>query len=393
MKTSTTKTILYTILVVAFTLLLPMNAIAKKGDKEKFVVVIDAGHGGKDTGAVANGGKEKDINLAVSLKVGKLISQRFPNVTVIYTRKDDTFIGLYQRAKLANKKKANLFISIHTNSAKSSSASGVETYVLGLWRNDDNLQVAMKENESILLEENYELNYQGFDPASSESYIIFELLQNKYLEQSIKVAQSVQKELSRLPLINRGVRQAGFLVIRETAMPSILIELGFISNRSDAQFLLSDSGQKKLANAIVEGFGEYYRIYNKNFGLPTIEKRGAKEESKEEETIDSTAMDSAEESIKTATQEKETPTPNKAKISQETYRIQILASKRKVPTNSAEFKGEKVRREQKGNMYCYTVDAPGTLEQAKKQLNKYKKRFKGAHIVVYQNGVRKREIY
>ena len=262
----------YTLLFLGMLLpSIPTASAQKKGKsgakKNSFVLVLDAGHGGKDTGAVGNGGREKDINLKVALATGEIIKKRYPEVKVLYTRSDDTFIGLQQRANFANRNKANLFMSVHTNSAQSSSAAGTETYVLGLWRTEDNLRVAMKENESILLEDNYERTYQGFDPSSSESYIMFEMMQNVHQDKSIRLAQAVQGKLAKLPTSNRGVRQAGFLVIRETAMPSILIEVGFISNKKEAEFLLSSDGQNRLAQAIADGFASYYEAYNKSSSL------------------------------------------------------------------------------------------------------------------------------
>lgn len=234
---------------------------AKQKNKQQFVLILDAGHGGKDVGARGHGGQEKDINLAVTLAVGQLIREQYPHVKVLYTRHDDTFVGLQQRAQYANKNKADLFISIHTNSATNSSAAGVETYVLGLWRTEDNLRVAMRENESILLEENYQETYEGFDPHSTESYIMFELMQYVHQKKSIHLAQAIQKQLALTTLPDRGVRQAGFLVIRETAMPSVLVELGFISNAKEAAYLLSQEGQRKHAEAIVRGFGTYYEAF------------------------------------------------------------------------------------------------------------------------------------
>lgn len=262
----------YTLLFLGMLLpSIPTASAQKKGKsgakKDSFVLVLDAGHGGKDTGAVGNGGREKDINLKVALATGEIIKKRYPEVKVLYTRSDDTFIGLQQRANFANRNKANLFMSVHTNSAQSSSAAGTETYVLGLWRTEDNLRVAMKENESILLEDNYERTYQGFDPSSSESYIMFEMMQNVHQDKSIRLAQAVQGKLAKLPTSDRGVRQAGFLVIRETAMPSILIEVGFISNKKEAEFLLSSDGQNRLAQAIADGFASYYEAYNKSSSL------------------------------------------------------------------------------------------------------------------------------
>ncbi len=253
------RRLFYTLLFLGMLLpSIPTASAQKKGKngakKDSFVLVLDAGHGGKDTGAVGNGGREKDINLKVALATGEIIKKRYPEVKVLYTRSDDTFIGLQQRANFANRNKANLFMSVHTNSAQSSSAAGTETYVLGLWRTEDNLRVAMKENESILLEDNYERTYQGFDPSSSESYIMFEMMQNVHQDKSIRLAQAVQGKLAKLPTSDRGVRQAGFLVIRETAMPSILIEVGFISNKKEAEFLLSSDGQNRLAQAIADGF-------------------------------------------------------------------------------------------------------------------------------------------
>lgn len=366
---------------------------AQRGGKNRFTVVIDPGHGGKDAGAVAHGGKEKDINLAVGLRVGEMISKRFPNVKVLYTRKDDTFIGLQQRANFANKNKADLFMSIHTNSAKSS-ASGVETYVLGLWRNEDNLRVAMKENESILLEENYERTYQGFDPSSSESYIMFELLQNKHFDQSIKIAKAVQDQLGATSLINRGVRQAGFLVIRETAMPSILIELGFISNRNEAAFLLSQRGQQTLSNAIVEGFSNYYKAYNKSFGLTTVENTQVNEPEPPVQELEPIEEPLPEPAVEEPEAEEKAPVATPSTSAKgETYAIQIMALKKKVSTKDRDFKGEKVRCERNGKMYCYVVDVVGDKDKARKQLKKYKKKFPGAYIVIYKNGVRKGTIY
>ncbi len=361
---------------------------AQRGKTKQFVVVLDAGHGGKDAGACANHGREKDINLAVALRVGKKISQRFPNVKVLYTRKRDVFIGLKERARFANRNKADLFISIHTNSAKSRSASGIETYVLGLWRTEDNLRVAMQENKSILLEDNYKKTYQDFDPSSSESYIMFETLQNKHLEQSINVAQAIQNELKHVGAVNRGVRQAGFLVIRETAMPSILIELGFITNRSESRRILSKSGQNRLASAIVKGFGNYYRSYNKTFGYETVEHSIADNDSNDDE-VEAIASEPRHQTNRTT----RTTARRRSRRPTISYRIQILASKKKISKRSRELKGERVRIEKRGRYYCYTVAASSNLRRAKQQLKRYKRKFKGAYIIVYKNNKKIKEIH
>ena len=232
-----------------------------------FTVVIDAGHGGKDPGARGARINEKAINLAVALKLGSFIEQRSEGVKVIYTRKTDRFIELDERADIANRNKADLFISIHTNAVKRGSAvQGTETYTLGLARTDENLEVAMSENSAILLEDNYQQRYEGFDPNSSESYIIFEFMQNKHMEQSISLASEIQKSFKSVRRVDRGVRQAGFLVLRKTSMPSVLVELGYISNRQEENYLGSADGQNALAEALYEAFSRYKRSYDRRAG-------------------------------------------------------------------------------------------------------------------------------
>ena len=227
-----------------------------------YTLVIDAGHGGKDTGALGFFSKEKDINLAIALAFGKLVEQNFPDVKVVYTRKTDTFIELNERANIANRNKADLFVSIHTNSTaagrKGTQVHGTETYTLGMHRAADNLAVAKRENSVITLEANYEEKYEGFDPRSSESYIIFELMQDVYMQQSVKFAGLVQQQFaSHAGRVNKGVYQAGFLVLRNTSMPSALIELGYINNRSEEQFLNSQDGIAKMSRSIYNAFKTY----------------------------------------------------------------------------------------------------------------------------------------
>ncbi|HNW49527.1 MAG TPA: N-acetylmuramoyl-L-alanine amidase [Prolixibacteraceae bacterium] len=221
-------------------------------------VVIDAGHGGKDPGATVGKFYEKDIVLDVALKTGRLISKQFPEVEVIYTRDRDIFIPLDDRAVIANKKKADLFISIHANICSNGSTLGAETYILGQHRSQENLEVAKMENSVILLEDNYSKKYEGFDPNSAESYIMFELIQNEFLEQSRLFADRVQNHfVSHAKRKDRGVRQAGFLVLRKTAMPSALVELGYMSNNSERDFLEKESGRSQLAESIVRAFSDY----------------------------------------------------------------------------------------------------------------------------------------
>lgn len=225
---------------------------------QSFTLVIDAGHGGQDSGAVGAYSKEKDINLAVALAFGKMVEANCPDVKVIYTRKTDVFIPLQQRANIANRAKADLFISIHTNAVpKGKVAIGVETYTLGMHRAADNLAVAKRENAVIQLEKNYQQTYQGFDPNSAESYVMFEIMQSNYMLQSVELAKCIQNEYVKNGRTNKGVHQAGFLVLREVSMPSVLTELGFISTPAEEAFLSSASGQQTLAQSIYQGFINY----------------------------------------------------------------------------------------------------------------------------------------
>lgn len=226
---------------------------------QAFTLVIDAGHGGRDGGAIGKSSKEKNINLAVALELGRLVEQNCPDVKVIYTRKTDVFVELTERANIANKAKADLFISIHTNAlSKGRICRGTETYTLGMHKAAENLAVAQRENSVITLESDYRTRYEGFDPKSSESYIIFEFMQDKNMEKSVKLAKEVQLQFaSTAGRINKGVYQAGFLVLRETVMPSILVELGYISTPDEETYLKSAAGQKALAKSIYRGFKTY----------------------------------------------------------------------------------------------------------------------------------------
>ena len=227
---------------------------------EQFVLVIDAGHGGKDPGAVSGKNYEKDVNLAVAQRAGALIAANCKDVKIVYTRKDDRFVELNKRADIANKANADLFISIHCNSADNKSARGTETYLLGSdpKRTNDNLNVAMAENKAILYESDYKTNYAGYDPNSPESMIIFEFMQSEYQKESLRMAQLVQDQLTlyaKRP--NRGVKQAGFLVLWKSAMPSILIELGYLSNVDECKYMVSKKGVEELAQSIYRGFKKY----------------------------------------------------------------------------------------------------------------------------------------
>ena len=240
--------------------LLPLCVLAQKGEKIQ-TIVIDAGHGGKDTGALGKVTTEKALNLAVALKFGAYIEENLPDVKVIYTRKTDKFIELSERAAIANRNNADVFISIHVNSTEgTTTANGAETYVMGESKNEKNLAVAKKENASILLEDNTDA-YDNFDPNSTEAYILFSLSQSLYQSQSLNLADKVQKQFSSKGRHDRGVQQAGFLVLWKTAMPSILVELGFINNAKEEQFLNSEKGQNQMALALYRAFEEYKREF------------------------------------------------------------------------------------------------------------------------------------
>lgn len=236
------------------------------GEGKQFVVTIDAGHGGHDPGALGSVGKEKTINLGVSLQFGKLIEENNPEIKVVYTRKTDVFIPLQGRADIANNAHSDLFVCIHTNSCPSPDVKGCETYTLGLTKSQSNLDVAMRENSVILLEDNYKVKYAGFNPKSVDSYIMFECIQNKYIDRSVSFASDVQKNFVAIGRKDKGVRQAGFWVLHRTSMPAALIEVGYITNKDEEQFLLSSAGQRKLAGAIYEAFNKFYKESKRKSG-------------------------------------------------------------------------------------------------------------------------------
>ncbi len=255
-------TYLFKLVFITLAIFLPATTLSAKGNE--FTIVIDPGHGGHDHGAIDNGTTEKAINLGVALKVGELVKKNLKNSKLVYTRSDDTFKTLQERADIANKAKGDLFISIHTNSVDKSNknrtnVSGASVYALGLHKDANNMNVARRENSVIELENNHDTKYQGFDPNKDESYIIFEMAQKKNLSKSIRFANDVQKQLVKVASRkDRGVHQAGFWVLWATSMPAVLIELDFICNPVSAQYLASEDGQSKLAEAIFNAIKEYY---------------------------------------------------------------------------------------------------------------------------------------
>ena len=393
-----------------------------------FTVVIDAGHGGKDTGARGARINEKAINLAVALKLGSFIEQRSEGVKVIYTRKTDRFIELDERADIANRNKADLFISIHTNAVKRGSAvQGTETYTLGLARTDENLEVAMSENSAILLEDNYQQRYEGFDPNSSESYIIFEFMQNKHMEQSISLASEIQKSFKSARRVDRGVRQAGFLVLRKTSMPSVLVELGYISNRQEENYLGSADGQNALAEALYEAFSRYKRSYDRRAGgvggmvvaTGTPTKAAASQAAELSASMPEAAPVSAEQvgegsgapagseadilyrkqhqaerlvkekvvAKPVAKKSTKSSTTQQAAAGKTVYKVQILTATQQLPANSRKFKGYKpVNFYVEKGIYKYTYGETTDFTEIKRIRRQLLKDFKDAFIVGFKDG-------
>ena len=358
------KTILFFLL-----LLIAAPTMAQKSGKKPFTVVIDAGHGGVDPGALGRKSKEKDINFKVSNRVGQLIKEAFPEVKIIYTRTTDVKIPLAKRADIANKANANLFISIHSNASSNRNANGCQTFTLGAGSDAEAKAAAMYENEVILSEDNFEETYKGFDPRSSESYIIFELMRSHDMEQSVKLAEMVQRGMVKGTALNdRGVSSAGFLVLHRTVMPSILVELGFISNSKDENLIASKEGQEKLAKGIFNGFSEYYRLYGKG-----------KETKK---ANDAPTPKPAEKKGNSDTPKKE----NAAKGDRPVFKIQIMASESQLKSNDSRLKGLKADCYKENGIYKYTYGESEDYNEILKLKKQISDKFKDAFVIAFLNG-------
>ena len=360
------------IFLLTFIATLPLTAHA-------FTVVLDAGHGGQDAGAVGAFSKEKNINLRYTLALGDLIKKNHPDVKVIYTRNKDVFVNLNERARIANRAKADLFISIHTNASKNRSANGMETFTLGVSRSKENMEVAMLENSVILLEDDYEKKYEGFDPNSTDSYIMFEFMKDQFMDRSVTCADFIQQNMIKATKRNdRGVRQAGFLVLRATSMPSVLIELGFISNKEEEKYLNNSDNQAKICKAIYQAFADYKH---------DIDKKNGKAEEVEGQKSEANEPSTSEASTNSATK---TESPNHQITKSPTeYYWQVLVSKNNYALNHPVFKGVSIGNViHENNVYKYLVGP----EESNEAINNYreyiKKNFPDAFIVVYQNGKR-----
>lgn len=343
---------------------------------KEYVVVIDAGHGGRDPGAVGKKAREKDINLNVALKLGSLIEKNCPQTRVIYTRKKDVFVSLEKRANIANNAKADLFISIHTNALpKGKIARGTETYTLGMARADENLEVAKRENSVILVEENYEEHYAGFNPKSSESYIMFEFMQDKYMEQSVSLAKLIQGQFkSHARRIDKGVHQAGFLVLRATSMPSVLIELGYISTPDEERYLSSETGCQALSQSIYNAFIKYKDGKKDN---PTTTTK---------QSPTPPAQVQQPEKKETSTPASNAPQGGVKKTEKPIFKIQILTSSQMLAEKDRKLKGMKAVYYKEGNLYKYTYGETTDYNEIVRMKKVIENKFKDAFIIAFKNG-------
>ncbi len=356
-----------------------------------FTVVLDAGHGGQDAGAVGSFSKEKNINLRYTLAVGDLIKKNHPDVKVIYTRNKDVFVNLNERARIANKAKADLFISIHTNASKNKSANGMETFTLGVSRSKENMEVAMLENSVILLEDDYEKKYEGFDPNSTDSYIMFEFMKDQYMDRSITCADLIQQKMIKASQRNdRGVRQAGFLVLRATSMPSVLIELGFISNKEEEKYLNDTNNQNKICNAIYQAFADYKHDIDKKNGKSDVA------EPKSEPVAPAAPAETAPAApapvpapVAPTPAPAPAPTVSATDSTQIEYYWQVLVSKNNYALNHSVFKGVNIGNViHENNVYKYLVGPEANTEALDQYKDYIKKNFPDAFVVAYQNGKR-----
>lgn len=398
-----------------------MLALSSLAANSRFTLVIDAGHGGHDAGALGAISKEKNINLAVALRFGKYVEQNMPDVRVVYTRKTDVFIPLHERANIANRANADLFISVHTNALPAGKiARGFETYTLGMHRAKDNLDVAMRENSVISMEKGYQQTYQGFDPKSSESYIIFEFIQGKNMERSVELARMIQRSVcdgANRP--DKGVHQAGFLVLRETSMPSCLIELGFITTPDEENLLNNDGRVDDIAKGIYEAFAKYKNKYDKRVSVPyrASEKEVTsvlkivpdtyRQTERRSVSSDTTARTGKPQVQKTTARnvvrntEANKVETNKVEAKPATkpvtkptevkgapvFKLQIFVSSRTLRKGDAHFKGETdYDSYQEGGMVKYTMGASTNYNEIYRLRKSLLEKFPEAFIIAFKNG-------
>lgn len=388
-------------LLLALMCMLVVTAFAAN---KRFTLVIDPGHGGHDAGARGAISMEKNINLTVALRFGKYVEQNMPEVRVIYTRKQDVFIPLHERANIANRANADLFISVHTNALPAGKvARGFETYTLGMHRAKDNLDVAMRENSVISMEKGFEQTYEGFDPKSSESYIIFEFIQGKNMERSVDLARMIQRSVcDGACRPDKGVHQAGFLVLRETSMPSCLIELGFITTPDEERLLNDNAKVDDIAKGIYEAFAKYKNKYDRTVSVPyraanrqestlpkivpdsykeEAENRRVKKQEPVRRTRASKTDDSDRKADTVASQSRNAP--KDAPV----FKLQIFVGNRNLRKGDAHFKGEtEFDSFQEGNLVKYTLGASTNYNEIYRLRKEKMEKFPEAFIIAFKNG-------
>lgn len=372
--------------------------VALSAANKKFTLVIDAGHGGHDAGALGAFSKEKNINLNVALAFGRYVESNCPDVKVIYTRKTDVFIPLHTRADIANRNKADLFVSIHTNALpRGRTARGMETYTLGMHRANTNLEVAKRENSVILIEKDYKQHYEGFDPNSSESYIMFEFMQDKNMAQSVELAKFVQKRAcASANRQNKGVKQAGFLVLRETSMPSCLIELGFITTSDEESFLNSRDGIDRLGYGIYQAFQDYRRKYDsritvpyqveqkQEMNIPTIVPEEEKPEEKAKATV---PVQTQKEPAVPQQKEEKVEIVKEVRDSVLIFKVQILASASRQRISKKKLNGQgEAKLFEEGGFYKYTVGESEDYDEIVKVRENLVANFPQAFIIAFKGG-------
>ena len=403
-----------------FLLLICCFAVTSFAAKRPFTLVIDAGHGGKDAGAPGKYSYEKNINLKVALAFGRYVEKNCPDVKVIYTRKTDVFIPLHERAAIANRNKADVFISIHTNSVASKKPiSGLETYTMGMRRSGEKLSAAMRENDVILIEDNYQQHYSGFDPRSPESYIMFEVLNDKNMLESVELAKGIQKNVCRTAnRPNKGVKQDAFLVLRETSMPACLIELGYITTPSEEAYLNAPSNQEAMGRGIYQAFVEYkaratHQPMPVKVEEPVVPEQSVKEEAPVKQEVQEAPVvpaETPEVAVKQdAPAKQETPVKQEQPVQKEAsvkpaqpakadtlktvaaaapvFKVQFLASNTRIKAGDARFKGlEGVDSYQEGGLWKYTVGSTESYAEVRQLRAQVVKVFPQAFIVAFKNG-------
>jgi N-acetylmuramoyl-L-alanine amidase len=389
------------LLLIIFVCMLSANAQEESTVNKFDKVVIDAGHGGDKPGAVGAKSKEKDITLAVSLKLGKMITEYLKDVEVYYTRVIDKDVELYKRSQIANKISADLFVSIHCNSSSNKAPKGSETFALGVTKAAQNLEVAKKENKDILLEANYGDNYDGFDPNAPENDILFSLFQNAYMEGSLWFADKIQKNLtSNTPITNRGVKQANFVVLLKSAMPSVLVEIGFISNAEEELYLMSEIGQYEIAASIFQAICEY-KIHKDNvkMPIPTVEQLVPKDVLNKDKQLKEAQLLAKQKETERLKQEREQQKQKEQQRNEENekgtgidvvYRVQFASMKNQVSTKDKIFEGlDDVWAYEFDGYWKYCAGLFATQKEASNYVQKVRGLgHKDAFVVVFYKGKR-----